>query len=235
MAPERGGHCHPYPHLLKSKERILGLACSKTRPRRESMVLSTVMLPFWQASTTPPRHEGPFAPLGASGSLTAVSMNSLQVFVEPVSFWMTFEYSSMAGSRQVFTTASSQLRHLTWTSSSRSMSMPWTMSLVMKAFMFASLFSSCTSEDLVSSAILEMTSCRPLIFSRRDRLMAVDRAMACFVSICLVFLAYSCSIFSLVWLTTFSFSTLNSCSAFAEISSALSLASLRMNWAIWTI
>mmetsp|Transcript_80938 Transcript_80938/g.241203 ORF Transcript_80938/g.241203 Transcript_80938/m.241203 type:complete len:250 (-) Transcript_80938:121-870(-) len=223
-------------YLLKSSERTLGLACSKTRPRRESMVLSMVMLPFWHASTTPPRQEGPDSlPPGAGGSLTAVSIDSLQVFFEPVSFWMTFEYSSMAGCRQAFTVASSQLRHLTWTSSSKSMSMPWTMSLVMKGFSFASLFSWSAKVVFVSSAILEMTSWRPLIFSRRERLIAVDRAMACAVSICFTLRAYSCSIFSLVEFTTLSFSTLNSCSAFAEISSALSLASLRMNWAICTI
>merc|ERR1719323_1749324 len=105
----------------------------------------------------------------------------------------------------------------------------------MKSLLVPSLFICSIKEAFVSSAILPIMSWRALIFSSLDLLMAVDLAIACWVSTCLTFLAYSWRTLSLVWLTTLSFSTLNSWRAFAEISSALSLASFRMNWVICRI
>mmetsp|Transcript_85460 Transcript_85460/g.238528 ORF Transcript_85460/g.238528 Transcript_85460/m.238528 type:complete len:213 (-) Transcript_85460:135-773(-) len=212
---------------------MVGLACSKTRLSRESMVLSIVMVPFWQANTTPPRQEGPCWPFGAGGNLVAVSRLSLTVFDAPVSAFTTLAYSAAAVLRQPCTSLSSQALHRTSTVSSRSISKPWTMRLVMNGLAFASFCSSLTRCPFVSSASLPITSWRALIFSRRDLLMAEERAIAFCVSICLAFRSYSCRIFSSICLTSLCFSTLNSCSALVVISSALSFASLRMNSDIW--
>mmetsp|Transcript_15428 Transcript_15428/g.38544 ORF Transcript_15428/g.38544 Transcript_15428/m.38544 type:complete len:238 (-) Transcript_15428:88-801(-) len=216
---------------------MVGLACSSTRWSLESMVLSMVMVPFWQAKTTPPRQDGPcsWPAEGAGGSFVAESRVSLQAFLAPVSASTTFEYSCAAAARQAATSLSSAARQRTSTSSSKSMSRPCTINFVMKSRILASSFNCCSRAALVSPAICEITSWRALIFSNRDLLMAVERAIAFWVSICLAFRSYSCRILSFPELTTFNFSTLNSCSALALISSDLSLASFKINWVICKI
>mmetsp|Transcript_97185 Transcript_97185/g.313387 ORF Transcript_97185/g.313387 Transcript_97185/m.313387 type:complete len:212 (-) Transcript_97185:128-763(-) len=211
---------------------MVGLACSSTRPKRESMVLSMLILPTWQARTTPPKQEGPCWPSGAVGSFTDLSRLSLQAFVAPVSALTILAYSAAAAARHFSTTASSQARQRTCTSSSKSINKPCTMSCVMNWPRAFWSFSCVWSTPLASLLISPMTSCLAVIFSSLDLLMAVERAMAFWVSTCFDLRSYSWRIFSLVELTTFNFSTLNSCKAFALISSALSLASFRMNWVI---
>mmetsp|Transcript_25854 Transcript_25854/g.54572 ORF Transcript_25854/g.54572 Transcript_25854/m.54572 type:complete len:290 (-) Transcript_25854:9-878(-) len=230
--------CWYLPHFVKSNFRIVGLACSMTRPSLESIVLSMVMLPSWQASTTPPRQVCPWAAgaeLGPSGSLLTVSKESSQSFFEPVSAMMILEYSVEALLRHADTIWSSQARQRTCTLSSRSINKPCTMSFVMNSLFLASFVISCINAALLSSLSFPSTSCRLLIFSNLDLLMAEERAIAFCVSISFAFLRYSCRILSFVEFTTLSFSMLNSWSAFVLISSALSLASFMMNCVICRI
>mmetsp|Transcript_24454 Transcript_24454/g.70738 ORF Transcript_24454/g.70738 Transcript_24454/m.70738 type:complete len:225 (+) Transcript_24454:111-785(+) len=194
-----------------------------------------VIVPFWHASTTPPRHEGPGCPEGGGGSLFSLSKLRAQVLVAPVSALTILEYSAAAAPKHAKTAASSQARHRTCTWSSSNIKRPCTMSFVMNSLDLASLFSSFCRPSTLSPAIVVMTSWRALIFSSLDLLMAVERAMACWVSICLDFRSYSWRILSFVEFTTFSFSTLNSCKALALISSALSFASFKMNCVICKI
>mmetsp|Transcript_119082 Transcript_119082/g.344429 ORF Transcript_119082/g.344429 Transcript_119082/m.344429 type:complete len:209 (-) Transcript_119082:113-739(-) len=202
---------------------MVGLACSRTRPILESTVLSMTIVPFWHVRTTPPRQ--------SAGSFVSLSSANLHVFAAPVSFTMACEYRSMAPARQLETRASSAERQRTCTWSSKSMSMPCTIRLVINSFVFAWSRSSARKRSLLSAAICMMTSWRALIFSKRDLLIAVDRAIALSVSMLLTLRSYSCWIFSFSDFTTFAFSMLNSCKALALISSALSLASLK----IWKI
>mmetsp|Transcript_5920 Transcript_5920/g.12036 ORF Transcript_5920/g.12036 Transcript_5920/m.12036 type:complete len:244 (-) Transcript_5920:41-772(-) len=214
---------------------MVGFACSSTSCSRASTVLSMMIVPFWHASTTPPRHDGPGWPVGAGGSLTALSKLNVHDLVAPVCAFTIFEYSAAAAPRQPETKASSQARQRTCTWSSSNISRPCTMSFVMNSLDFASFVNSFVRPAMLSSAMFPMTSWRALIFSNLDLLMAVERAMACCVSICFDFRSYSWRILAFVELTTFNFSTLNSCKALALISSALSFASFKMNCVICKI
>mmetsp|Transcript_30439 Transcript_30439/g.77511 ORF Transcript_30439/g.77511 Transcript_30439/m.77511 type:complete len:237 (+) Transcript_30439:158-868(+) len=176
----------PTPHFIgNSRSRILGLACSMTKFKRASMVLSMVILPPWQISITPPRQEGCSLPGTGAGSRYELSIVSFTDFVAFVSALMSLAYSSEAGCRQLFTSATSRSRHLTLTSFSSSIKSPCTISLVINGLDLSWLARSVTSVARESLEILTITSCLAFIFSRRCLLIAMDFSMAYLVSICL--------------------------------------------------
>mmetsp|Transcript_53408 Transcript_53408/g.98765 ORF Transcript_53408/g.98765 Transcript_53408/m.98765 type:complete len:258 (+) Transcript_53408:75-848(+) len=211
----------------KRRERIFGLSCSNASLIRTSTVLSILMEPFWQESTTPPKHDGTPGVLGAPGRFCELKL-SLHLFATPAWVLIMLVYCAEAGSRQDLTIASSSLRHWTVTSSSKSISRPW----VIKSCTNCLLEACCTNCCLTSSVIFSSTPLRALIFSRRALLIAVERAMAHEVSTCFVFFAYSWRIFSFCWFTILNFSMLNSSTPFVWISSALSLASFKIKFII---
>mmetsp|Transcript_73123 Transcript_73123/g.136685 ORF Transcript_73123/g.136685 Transcript_73123/m.136685 type:complete len:221 (-) Transcript_73123:116-778(-) len=214
---------------------MAGLAWSCTKVSRESMVLSMQIVLLWQASTIPPRQEGPPLPVGAGGSFVVLSNESFTLLATPVCSMIVLAYISCAAPKQLSTRESSLALHRTSTSDSRSMSKPWTISFVKNSLYLPVSFSSLNSACLASSPTLPKTSWRALILSSRDLLIAVDRAIAPWVSICFNFRPYSCLILSLVALTILNFSMANSSKALVVISSALSFASFKMNWRIWKI
>merc|ERR1712032_309005 len=161
-------------HLLgNSLLRIAGLSCSISRFKRKSNVLSIVILSLKQERVTPPRQEG---------ARYVVSAVSLQVFLTPVCFSMTFAYSSSALGRQDVTRALSHSRHRTVTSGSNNMRRPCTMRSLMGFSCLLRSLNWLTILLLTSSLSEAKTSCRALIFSRRCLLIAVDFAIAYSVS-----------------------------------------------------
>merc|ERR1719291_799732 len=95
------------------------------------MVLSIVILLFWQARTMPPRQEGPSCPVGAGGSCTE-SMLSVTFLSAPVSVLISLVYWFAASCKHFFTKGASLALQRTATLSSNNINRPWTMRLVMK-------------------------------------------------------------------------------------------------------
>merc|ERR1712023_368654 len=90
--------------LGKRLLRMVGLSCSKTRSKRATMVLSTIMVPFWHERVTPPMQLS-----GRAWESTVI----LAPFDAPVSFLMRSEYCFDASPFTESTRPLSAAKHFT--------------------------------------------------------------------------------------------------------------------------